>query len=139
MEPKRSVKAFCATYETESIRLYSKYKAQTKGFNPETNPIGSLAAGLGSLLEAQGDLVVLMDRLEPVAPLDIQPEIAAVRDAFRQQAEASRGVASSPLGALASSLMSSLQSQGSYRRVEAYIGANCDVAAIKRRAAQVAQ
>jgi hypothetical protein len=100
----------------------------------ETDPLGSLLVGLVLLLQGQGDLVVLFDRLERVAPPDIQPDVEAVHEALKEQAEATQELGGGLQRSLASSLISGLQSAGSYQQVEQYIRGNCDVAAIKRRA-----
>lgn len=123
----RSVEAFCSTFEREAVRLHDKYGAQVRSVDAEADPFGALLVGTGSLLEAQGDFVVLFDRLEKVAPEEIQPEVVALRDNFKRQAEAMGELADNPLGALGGGLISGLQSKGSYGRVEGYLGANCDL------------
>lgn len=138
-EPDRSAAAVCATYERESIRLYGKYSAQAAALDPEADPLAGLVGSLGMILETQGDFAVLFDRLAMVAPEEIEPEVLAVRDSFKQQAEAMQGAAASPFGSLVSGLFAGLQAQGSYRQAEDYLVASCDVDGIKRKAKEQAQ
>ncbi len=125
--PERSTASFCRTFEREAVALHDKYSAEAAAVDPEGDPLGSLFTATGSLLEAQGDFVVLFDRLGEVAPDDIRPDVEAVHDAFAQQAAAVRGAGSDPLGAIVGGLLAGLQSTGSFDRVQAYIDGNCDL------------
>jgi hypothetical protein len=122
----RSIEAFCGTVETEGQRLSDKYEARFSATDPEEDPLGSLLFGLGSLAEGLGDAVVLYDRLEKVAPEEIRPEVAAVRDGLQQQVDAMSNSASDPLGALGAGLFGGFAMQGSMSRVDAYIVSHCD-------------
>ena len=121
----RSVEAFCSTLASETQRLSDKYEARFDAVDAEANPLGSLLVGVGSLAEGLGDAVVLYDRLERVAPEDIQPEVAAVRDGLQQQVDALSNSAANPLGALGAGLFGGLAMQGSATRVDAYVAQNC--------------
>ncbi len=89
----------------------------------EQQPLVGLFAGVGSLIEAQGDFVVLLDRLEKVAPEEIAPEVAALRDAAHEQTDA---LASGDLGRMAfGGLVTLMQVQGSAERVDQFIGGTC--------------
>ncbi len=118
----RSTEAFCSTYQTEQQRLMEKYQGRADLIE-EQQPLVGLFAGVGSLIEAQGDFVVLLDRLEKVAPEEIAPEVAALRDAAQEQTDA---LASGDLGRMAfGGLVTLMQVQGSAERVDRYIVGNC--------------
>lgn len=123
----RSTEAFCDTFESEALRLVDEYSSRLDGIDAESDPLGALVLALGSILEAQGDLVVLLDRLEAVAPDEIQPEVEAVRDALKDQADAAGEALSDPLAALGSGLAAGLTSMGSVTAIESYIRDNCDL------------
>jgi hypothetical protein len=125
--PQRSAQAFCATFQREAVRLHDKYQAQVGSLDVDADPLGSLATTLGTALEAQGDLVVLFDRLDKVAPDEIEPEVAAVRDAMKKQVDAAGDALKDPLGALGSALLNGLTNMGSYNAVDQYIQSNCDL------------
>ena len=107
--PGRSVNAFCATFRTESTRLHDKYQAAVDKAG-SSDPIGSFIGALGSALQSQGDLAVMLQRLDDVAPEDIEPDVAAMHDAFKAQAEATRNVGTDPLGVVGAGLVAGLQS-----------------------------
>jgi hypothetical protein len=125
-KPGRSVNAFCATFRTEATRLHDKYQAAVDKAG-SSDPIGGFIGALGSALQSQGDLTVMFQRLDDVAPEDIEPDVAAMRDAFRTQAEATRNVGTDPLGALGAGLITGLQSYGSQQQVDAYLRSHCDL------------
>jgi hypothetical protein len=122
----RSVAAFCQTFQSEATRFHAKYQAQARA-SSQTDPLSGLLTATGSLVQAQGDLAVLFDRLEQVAPGEIEPDVAAVRDAFRQQAEALRQAGGDPIGALSAGLVGGLQASGSVDRVQTYLQRHCDL------------
>lgn len=124
---KRSPEALCDVFRKESIRLHDKYESQMSAANGQGDPLAGLFAGVGSLLQAQGDMVVMFERLDRVAPDDIEPDVAAVRDAFKQQAEAMRNAASNPLGAFGAGLLGAIQSSGSWEQVDTYVTKHCDL------------
>lgn len=109
------------------VSLRAKYDDRAAGLDPEGDPLMSLIVALGSLVEAQGDLVVMFDRLEKVAPEEIQPEVAAVRDSMKDQLDSAGDAVGDPLGALGGALVAGLASMGSYSAVERYIESNCDL------------
>jgi hypothetical protein len=136
MKPQRSVAAFCKTYQTTALALRSKYDNQVDAAVAEKDDATSLFMGVSSLLEAQGDIAVLFDRLERVAPDDIQSDVAALRDTFQQNAKSTAQNATNPFGLLASGLVSAFQNQGSYKRVDQYIRNHCDLSFMKRHDAE---
>lgn len=123
----RSTEAFCDTLEAQVVELRSKYTDRAGMLDSEGDPLAALLVGLGSLVEAQGDLVVMFDRLEGVAPDDIQPEVAAVRESLQRQLDAAGESVGDPLGGLGSSLVAGVSAMGSYAAVQNYISSNCDL------------
>ena len=77
------------------------------------------------MAQSIGDTVVLFEKLDKVAPEDIEPDVAAVRDNIQSQLEAVSGAASDPLGALVGSLFMGLTAGGSWQRVSDYVVTNC--------------
>ena len=96
--PKRSAAAFCKTLVSEKQRFLSTYD------NSKQAPLQSMFTGLASV----GEIPVIFDKLDKVAPDDIEPDVAAVRDSFKQQINGLGGAASNPFGAFASELISGL-------------------------------
>jgi hypothetical protein len=111
----RSVAAFCATLAKEKQEFLATYD------NTNQPPLQALIKGLASI----GEIPVIFDKLDKVAPADIEPDVAQVRDNFKQQISQLGGVASNPLGGLAAGLFSSLVAAGTFLRVSNYIAANC--------------
>lgn len=126
----RSTEEFCDTFESEAVRLRDKYESRLSGLDSEADPLGSLLLAMGSLVEAQGDFVVLLERLERAAPKEISPEVAAARDAMKKQVDAAGESLGDPLGALGTSLITGLASLGSFEQVERFVRENCDLSFI---------
>lgn len=120
----RSVESFCATFYSEIDRLEDKYSNRLADSEGQ-DPLAGLLTVLGTTAEAFGDYAVLYDRLEQVAPNDLQPDVAAVRDALNQQLVSMKEAGSDPLGAAFGSLITGLSVIGSEQRVNEYIAANC--------------
>lgn len=120
----RTVQAFCSSYHEETGRLAEKYDQRAALAESEGGLVG-LGVAFGSLVEAQGDLVVLFDRLEANAPEDIAPDVRAVRDALRTQADAA--ASGDLLQMFVGSVMPALQANGSANRVDAYLQQHCGV------------
>jgi hypothetical protein len=124
--PTRSVSSFCSTLASEKEAYLSKY--DTRADTIESSSLDDFSkafASLGSAVEAMGDAVRIFDRLDRVAPDDIQPDVAAIRDSLQKQIDNAGDAVSNPLGALAGGLVSGLSTMGSWQRVEDYIETNC--------------
>lgn len=122
----RSAEAFCSTYREEEERLIEKYSDRTE-FVRDQEPFAGLLTGIVSLFEAQGDYVVLLDRLEQVAPEEIQPEVAAIRDVARANIEGqNESLGSGNLGqAGVGGLLNIMQVMGSVQRVDQFVQTEC--------------
>jgi len=125
----RSVEALCTTFEEETDRLNEKYNERAALVDSQEGLLG-LGLALGSLLEAQGDLVVFLDRLERAAPEEIAPDVAAVRDAVRKQADATTN--GDPLQMLLEGAVTAFQISGPAGRVDTYLRENCVVGQLVR-------
>jgi hypothetical protein len=111
----RSARAFCATLTSEKQRYLEDYDSTGQ------DPLDSLVKGLGSI----GEIPVIFDKLDKVAPPEIEPDVAATRDAFQHQIDSIGDAASNPLGALAAGIVSGLVANGPFTRVSEYITEHC--------------
>jgi hypothetical protein len=118
----RSVRAFCTTYQEQKHEYLATYAS---GPSSGGDSIGSLMSSIGNSLAAVGDWVVIFDKLDRVAPPDIEPDVAHIRDSLKEQQQAAEKAVDNPLGALASGLASGLMASGSWNRVSAYVDSNC--------------
>lgn len=122
----RSAASFCSRLQKEKAAYLGKYNARSESL--ASSGLDDLTKGLasfGSAFEAMGDVVIIFDKLERVAPDDIQPDVAAIHDSLKKQIDSAGDSFKNPLGALAGGLVSGLTTMGSWRRVEQYIEANC--------------
>jgi hypothetical protein len=128
LKPHRSVQAFCSTYEQQAISLHSKYEGQDNAISAESqsDPLGAMFEGMGSMLSAQGDLVTMFSMLDQVAPPQIEPDVANVEDSLKQEETDTDSMGTNLLGSLAGGLITSMQSAGSYQNVNTYIKDNCN-------------
>jgi cyclophilin family peptidyl-prolyl cis-trans isomerase len=110
----RSVAHFCTT-------LVEQKQQFSKNYDNSNEPLQAFVTGMASL----GEIPVIFDRLDKVAPTAIEPAVAAVRDSLNNEIRQAGNSASNPLGALASGLVSALISAGPFQRVQDYIAANC--------------
>ncbi len=120
----RSVQAFCDTYHEQKTAFIDRYGGSTKlGKDPS---LGESFAALANGLASVGDVVVIFDELDKVAPDDIESDVARVRDSIQSQIDGAGGMISDPLGAVAGGLVSGLTSAGSFQRVSDYVSVNCE-------------
>ena len=113
--PSRTVASFCTRY----YQLRHQYLAQYG--HPSGNGLEDLANAFGAI----GQWPIIFEGLDQVAPASIEPAVLAIADSLKQEASEAGDEASNPLGALASGLATSLESQGSWRAVSNYISVNC--------------
>ncbi len=123
----RSTEAFCDTFNSETERLAEKYRVQAAEISELQDPLFEVFAGMGALLEAQGDQVVMLERLADVAPEEIRHDVEAIRDSAKQQLELTQAAAGNPIASLFGGLAAGSQSLGSARQVDAFLIQNCDV------------
>jgi hypothetical protein len=121
-EPARSAASFCKVYDQQKREYLAKYDAGNK---PASNMNEAFAA-LGKSVQAIGDVTVIFDHLDKVAPDDIEPDVARVRDSLKQNEQNAISNAGNPLAGLASGLTTALLSSGSWQRVSGYVEAHCE-------------
>lgn len=125
--PQRSVESFCSTYWNEKTAYVDKYERAADGVRAvsDQEPLLGLLSGTAMLAQASGDVIVIFDKLDKVAPDDIEPDVAAIRDTLKSQAEKAPGAISDPLGTIVGGLVQSLMVSGSWQRVGDYVITNC--------------
>lgn len=123
----RSPEQFCKVYWEEKESYLTKYENANEAIDAagEKDPLLGGLAGLATGLQAVGDVVIIFEKLDKVAPDDIEPDVAAIRDSLKAQTEAASGAVDNPLGAIAGGLVSSLTTAGSWDRVSKYVVAEC--------------
>jgi hypothetical protein len=123
----RSVESFCSTYWDQKEAYLDKYatRSQQVAAAGEQDPLLGVIGGLGSSIEAMGDVVIIFEKLDKVAPDDIEPDVAAIRDALKESVNNAGEAVSNPLAALAGGLMSGLATMGSWQRLGDYVVTNC--------------
>lgn len=129
----RSVDAFCDTFRSQTTAMLEKYRSRLGSLDYQNHPLKTLLVGAGSAIEAQGDLAVMFDHLEAVAPDEIEPEVAAVRDMYQKQLDTAAKAAGDPVGALVGGLVTGISSMGAYESVQKFILANCDTSFLDGR------
>lgn len=127
----RSADAFCDTYWEQTQAFQDRYEqaaddVRTAG---EEDALVGVLGGLSMMAQSLGDTVVIFDRLDKVAPSDIEPDVAAVRDSLKAQMGMAGGAATDPLGSLVQGLFMGLAAGGSWQRVNDYVVANCGTSA----------
>jgi cell wall assembly regulator SMI1 len=121
--PHRSTANFCKVYSQEK----AKYIHATNSDN--------IGAGLGAVLS----IPELFDELDKVAPDEIEPDVANIRDSLKRARDAAGSSADNPLAGLGSSLVAGLASAQSWQNVSSFVDQNCpktpeEKAAIKAQA-----
>jgi uncharacterized protein YceK len=121
----RSTEAFCATYWEQKAAYVSKYDQASDQLEATSDPLIGLLGNAAMLAQSIGDTVVIFDKLDRVAPDEIEPDVAAVRDSLKAQIESAGEMATDPLGALAGGLVQGLSTGGSWQRVGDYVTTHC--------------
>jgi len=123
----RSVAAFCQTYHQQKSAYLTKYGGLASQVSSEskTDPLAAVVGGIAGSFSAFGDIKVMFDRLDQVAPSDVEPDVDAVYKSLQQEESSLAAEASNPLGALFSGVITALTTSGSWQRVSNYISANC--------------
>jgi hypothetical protein len=117
--PERSAAAFCRTYDELRAQFAADYDTSN------LPPMQALATGVASV----GELPVIFERLDRVAPPEIEPDVAATRDALKQQIQALTGAdLTNPIGVMLSGVLSGLFASGPIQRVGGYVKVNCGAA-----------
>ena len=123
----RSVESFCAEYYEQKSQYLQKYDSLAEEVEAagEEDPLLGAFGALGGAASAMGDAVIIFDHLDKVAPDDIQPDVAAIRDSLQKQIDSAGDSVNDPLSGLLGGLMSGLTTSGSWQRVGDYVVTNC--------------
>lgn len=122
--PSRSVEAFCTTYHDEKQAFIERYSGTTN--IPQDASIGQAFSAMSAGLSSLGDTVIIFDKLDKVAPEDIEPDVAAVRDSMKKTIDQAGGMATDPLGSFLGGFLTAMTSQGSWQRVSDYVSVKCE-------------
>lgn len=115
--PARSAASFCNVYFQQKHQYLATYDSH----NYSNDPLGGLLNAIG----AMSDWVPMFEKLDAVAPPDIEPDVATVVDSLKQEQQAAGQELSNPLSALGSGLTAALMSSASWNHLDQYIQQNC--------------
>jgi len=124
----RSAQAYCEAFYSRAAPIHAEGAAISA--TASNDPIAGLAFGLSTI----GDFSTMFAAMDKVAPPTIEPDTAAVEASFTHLTDTLGEDATNPIAALASSVISSMASAGSFSRVNAYLQAHCPLnSSIARR------
>ena len=115
--PTRSAASFCQVYFQQKKQYLTTYDSQ--GY--KNDPL----AGMLNAMSAMSDWVPMFEKLDAVAPPDIEPDVANIVDSLKKEEDAAGEELSDPLGALGSGLAAAMMSTASWDHVDQYIAQNC--------------
>lgn len=123
----RSEEAYCDMFNERVSELNGKYseRADSMTDTAEADPFLGLLEGMGTLLEAQGDLAATYEDLSKVAPPEIEGDVERLARSLRDQADATAEMGSDPLAGAVGGLLTGLQNMGPARKVNDFEVANC--------------
>jgi hypothetical protein len=121
----RSVAAFCDVYVKQKQTYLAKYNAVQDDISKEQDALTAALKGLSGSMAAMGDAARIFDALDKVAPDDVEPDVAALRDYFQKMVDSAGGSVKDPAGTLLGNLVGGLAVQGSWDRVGKYVQKNC--------------
>ncbi|HKE67973.1 MAG TPA: hypothetical protein VKB55_01895, partial [Nocardioidaceae bacterium] len=113
--PSRSAASFCAELKTDTGRMSHRATTAQPGLTSQ------FGAALGNL----GDFTRMLHQLDDRAPNEIKTDMDQTVKAWDAQQQALSQAAQNPVGAIVSSLASSLFSSSSIRAVDEYAVDNC--------------
>lgn len=126
-EPERSAEKLCAVYWSEKKAYLADGEAAAEAVDEAggQDPLLGALVGIGSGLSMMGDVVIMFDKFDAVAPPEIRPDVAAIRDVLQKSIDDAGDAASDPLRGLLSGLMSGLTTSGSWTRFNDYVVKEC--------------
>jgi hypothetical protein len=113
--PPPTVADFCRTLAQQKAQYLNAYG----------HPSGNGLDDLVQAVSAVGQWVPIFEALQQNSPPDIEPQVANIVDSLKQEEQDAGNELSNPLSALASGLMTSLESSGSWQQVSNYIDQHC--------------
>lgn len=112
----RSVSAYCKTFFEYGKQLRAEYQGAQNS---------DLLTQAAKAIEAPQELATFFSRLDKVAPSDIEPDIAVIRNAFQKESDNLGPAAANPLAGLITNLLTGLTSTGSWQRVNDWTDEHC--------------
>lgn len=126
-QPERSVANYCNTFQTEGDKLHQQWALESKQAS-NAGGLGGIIGNLGIVASAPNDIANFFDKLDKVAPDDIEPDIATLRDAYKKDSDVATNMAGGNiLGGLAQGFMLSLSSKSAEDHVNTYTSTNCHI------------
>lgn len=122
---RRSISVFCSTYWQNAVQFYDRDQGAVDHHQQLQNFV--------NLVSAPNDLAILFGKLDVVAPSEIEPDVAALRDAFKQVSGSLGKSITDPLGAIVGNLGTGLSVLNSFNRVNDYLNSNCPLPAYVRQ------
>lgn len=111
----RSVEAYCRTFKAEGEAFHSYLGSSSD--DPFTQII--------KIVGAPQQLAIAFDKLDKVAPEDIEPDVAVLQKAFQYISDHAADNVDNPLKAIAVAIQMGANTQPSYDRVNQYTTQNC--------------
>jgi len=116
--PERSVTSYCRVWQEEGTKLRNRQiDAQRQGEG------GDIFAPITAAMAGPGDLADLFDKLDKVAPDEIEPDIRRYRDAWREVADSLKE--GNLLNMLTKQMAIAAQTKGVESRINAWTQTNC--------------
>jgi hypothetical protein len=116
----RSALAVCKVFDKDAVAFHDRYEQDAQATTQ-----GNVLSTLGDLAAAPSRLAALMDKLDAVAPSEIEPAFKTLADTFGQMAKNQGGGALNPIESLASGLSLALRAQGAFTKANAYLAKHC--------------
>ncbi len=113
---------FCQTLAQQKAKYLSTY-GQASG----TNPLEDLVEAISAI----GQWVPIFEALQQNSPPSIEPQVANIVNALKEEQQEAGNASSNPLSAIFSSLMTGIESSGSWQQVSEYAAANCGSAGVQ--------
>jgi hypothetical protein len=110
-----TVADFCRTLAQQEAQYLNAYG------HPSSDPLDELV----QVISAVGQWVPIFEALQQNSPPAIEPQVANIVTALKQEQQEAGNEASDPLGALVSGVVTGLESSGSWQQVDNYASAHC--------------
>lgn len=117
----RSDENYCKTFRTAGERLHRQWASQSQQAQSNNDPLSAI----GGLLAAPRDLADFFDKLEKVAPDEIEPDVARLRDGWATMADRLGDAATNPAEFLVAQLMLGASTKNSETRIDRWTAVHC--------------
>ncbi len=122
--PERSVASYCRVWQEEGTKLRDRQiAARRQGEN------GDIFAPITAAMAGPGDLAALFDKLDKVAPDEIEPDVKRYRDAMQELADSLKE--GNLLNMLTKQMEIAAQTKGVEDRINAWTQTNCTTSTTK--------